>query len=365
MNVRSKLIWWTAPCLVGITAFFCSDLEWAYQARGLLSLQPVIVCQTSIHLGEQERGKVVAAQFQVANAGREKLVLSGIRADCACSGLERLENGIFVRPQEIVIKPNETAELLVRLAVRGPHGQAVRHRVSFVTNDPTQPEVHVDVVIDKVIGGIEASPSALLFHDVIKGGVVSRVITLRDRAIRPRAITHVATSNPSLYSVKVLHPERNDHVEPGVVGSVEVTLTAREVGSANATLLVYIEGTKQPDEVPIRGRVTAAVTASPDVVYFPRWSSQGPLFTATCWCQGMAGPELVLQPIRFSDHLQVSIREDGDNHTRKVVNISVKPGREEDQDLSGEVVLRGEAGGHQVELTILVRHRRLSTPGIR
>jgi hypothetical protein len=114
---------------------------------------PILGAPSELDLGNQERGQVAEARFTLANKGSGKLVLTEFESSCGCQIVERPEKDKFVRVDVLEILPGQEADLVLRLAVGGRVGAALRHSIAFRSNDPSQPEVRIPVVVPRVLGG--------------------------------------------------------------------------------------------------------------------------------------------------------------------------------------------------------------------
>lgn len=103
---------------------------------------PVAVIPDNVDLGERELGELTVTRFEIGNQGESPLEITGIRASCACAGIERETDLGPQRVTRVTVPPRSTVELLARITIRGYAGRPERTRVSFQTNDPNSRPQH-------------------------------------------------------------------------------------------------------------------------------------------------------------------------------------------------------------------------------
>jgi hypothetical protein len=250
---------------------------------------PVLRLPPTLDLGDRELGSVFVPRFTLTNAGRRELVIDDIRSSCACTGLEREMDGRHVRIESLRVAPGESAELVMRVAIRGRIGEPTRNQIRFRTNDPNQPEASIEVVVAHVTGGIVAVPSNLAFGTLVLGQENRQLLEIRDNAGHCRSITRVVSSAPSRFSVRLLSAKEiarrsiQEDRFANLIGLLEVTVPAGELGTIDGEVLVYLdEPERPPDRVSVSARVANLVEAFPSVLTLPRSSGSGPLFSGNC-----------------------------------------------------------------------------------
>src|SRR5262249_23306808 len=146
---------------------------------------------------EHELGDQVVSRFVIANTGGSDLVIDQIQSNCSCTGLEREENGQFVRLDSLRLQAGERIDLAVRVSVRGvPNGMRMINTIAFRTNAPTCPRGRIDAVVSKVHGGVSSRPVEVIFGTVPVGAEVRHVVDVRDTAQPPRVIERVVSTLP-------------------------------------------------------------------------------------------------------------------------------------------------------------------------
>ncbi|MEM1248263.1 MAG: DUF1573 domain-containing protein [Acidobacteriota bacterium] len=119
--------------------FRCAALAVAALALpAIAAAQPKAAADTLIHdFGLMPRGDVSAHTFILRNEGNQDLVISQVRASCACTVVDH--------PQ--VIAPGESGEVKVDLDTMQLLGPSTK-RVSLFTNDPENPRVDMTIKVD-------------------------------------------------------------------------------------------------------------------------------------------------------------------------------------------------------------------------
>lgn len=275
--------------------------------RAFWKLSPVIEYPAKLDLGEREKGDIVVAPFTIANRGGGELLVDEITSNCGCTGIEREENGRYIRLESLRLKPGEAVPLVMRVSVGGPLGATMNNVVEFRTNDPQQPTVHMDVLVTRVSGGVLTTPESVVFGTVPVGGKVRQFVDVWDPAVSPRAITRVTSTGLDRLTVRLLRdtdsPKRNEAnpkangAKPlGVlVGRLEVILKTDRPVKINDTVLIEVAGREdKPDKLPVVGQVAASFEMSPSLIVLPRYTSSGPVYKATCLCRSITGKPVTL-----------------------------------------------------------------------
>jgi hypothetical protein len=298
---KATYCWMAVALSGGIMASLAPAALWNRGWRAFWKLSPVIDCPAKLDLGEHEKGDIVVVPFTIANRGGGELLIDEITSNCSCTGMEREENGGYKKLQSLRLKSGEEAHLVMRVFVGGvPLGSTMNNLVEFHTNDPEKPTTQIEVLVTRVTGGVITSPESVVFGTVSVGSKVRQTIDVRDPNPTPRTITRVRNTGSDQISVKLLPPsgllnptETKPHGT--LVGILEVSLEANRPSSLNATLLIEVAGREgKPDSLPVVGKVAALFEMSPSLIVLPRSSNNGPIYSATCVCRGIAGKPLSL-----------------------------------------------------------------------
>jgi hypothetical protein len=354
-------LWVVVPCLCGAVALLLSSSATIRHLIGWARGSPIIECPAVVELGEQEVERVATGHVVIANRGRDDLQLGDIRSSCSCSGLERELNGDLVRLQELRLGAGESADLLLRVAVRGTPGESNRTAVTFATNDPERPEVRVEAVISRITGGVSSSPRTVIFGTVSVGGSASQLVEVRDKASLPRSIKAVESTNPQGFTVRLLPASSRKGApalpeEGSVIGLVEVTLKTEAPLVADGGILVSLDESSRPKWVPVLGRVAPLVEVSPALVVLPRFSSTGAVYSAECLCRSTEGKPLTIAAESSSPGLTLRVHPvAGDATAKRVVVIwdPTKDVRGTPQRRTASV--KAKLADHEVILSIPVR----------
>jgi hypothetical protein len=317
---RHRIVWLTVtPIVAGIVI---SLLVFARQAN-----PPVAELPEVIDLGAREIGDVVVVPFSIANRGGEELVIDDIRTSCSCSGIEREIEGKFFRIESLNLNPGERSELVIRTAVRGaPVGTALHIVVYFRTNDPKIPEGRIEAVVRRVCAGVHSSPLSISFGTVSVNDNVRRVVVIRDTAEPPRAIQRLSSSIPRRVVARMLPvdewPRDTEAQEAGaVIGCFEVLIDTTEPGEVGASVQIHLDGEmRTPDEIPVIGRVAPTVEIQPALLFLPRESSEGLIYTSTAICTSRQDEPIELFVDNAPHGVKVEIVRQA---TRSIVHLRV------------------------------------------
>ncbi len=320
------------PLFAGLlgSAFFTGRLQAFYKVY--IRRDPVLEMPTVLDLGKQERGKVVVARFKVANRGGGDLVLNQVRTTCVCSGLEWEVNGRFVPVDSLRLNPGQETEMAVRVVVRAQIGTEMRNAIFFHTNDPAIPEGGIVVAIPKVTGGINASPTQVLFGDIPVDTEVCQIIEIRDPATPPRAIREVTSTNPDRFTV-CFRPARLGEGSSGtkqsegvLLGRIEVSPRTQTPGAFRGEVKIFLgDESRSPESILVTGRVVPMVEASPATLVLPRASGEGPLYFATSICRSTGGLPLQLSLQSAPEGVSAVISPVDGNPSLQAVRIEWKP----------------------------------------
>ena len=276
----------------------------------------ILECPAVIDLGEQERGQVVVARVPLTNTGAVDLEITGIRTSCACTGLEIEENGKFSRVTELKIRPGETRQLTARWAVNGAAGERISTSIYFTTNAPDQQEVHLQLLVPRLKGGVEVFPAAVTYGRVVVGRTLREVVAVIDLSPTPRVPTRITTSGGRV-TATIRPTDPAPWQGPGggtLVGHVEVVADTSSPGEISENVTVWFGGGQPMNPVSflVSGRVVNPVEISPGAILLPRKSDAGPLYTATCLARSADNVPFQIRVESCPPGWQATIR---DSHT--------------------------------------------------
>jgi hypothetical protein len=210
-----------------------------------------------------------------------------------------------------------------------------------------------------------AVPNGCYFGTVPIGKDVRRVLDIRDLAVRPRKIQGVESSEPDAVAVRLLpadaHAPADEAGASGVlVGRVEVSVNARRPGDVAPKVRLRLSGgARNPDEIPVVGRVSQPVEAMPPSLVLPRSSETGPVFEAACVCRSAGGRPFTLEVDSAPRGLAVKVTGAALDGPARVVHVAWD--REGGRDLAGSgphvVRLRATVDGQvsQFDLPVVCR----------
>ncbi len=333
--------------------------------RAFWKIRPVIDFPAELDLGEHEKGEIVVAPFTITNRGGGELLIDEITSNCACAGMERMENDGYKRLKSLRLKSGEEAHVVMRVTVGGvPLGSTMINFVEFRTNDPGKPTARIEVLVTRVTGGILTSPESVVFGTVPVGRKVQQTIEILDPNPTPRTITRVTSTGSDQISVKLLPPSglvKRTKTGPNssLVGRLEVTLEANHPSSINATLLIEVAGREEkPDRLPVVGRVAALFEMSPSLIVLPRSTSGGRIYTATCHCRSITGKPVTLTVESLPSGVTAKVLTDAAEGER-AVQITWVPqvGKHQKLDQRQTIRFRAKDGVNEavVELPIILQ----------
>ncbi len=184
--VQFVIRWIALPAVIGMIAYL------AFFIRPFASKEqkgPTIEFRRELDLGDRELGEQVSYPFSISNLGDQTLSITNIQSNCSCTGMERKENGKYVRPRTLVIAPGATAELWVRISVRGaPANKEMINTITFNTNDPAVETGSINAIVRFVRTGAGTSPEKITFGSILRGKKAIRKIAIWDSAVPPRKV---------------------------------------------------------------------------------------------------------------------------------------------------------------------------------
>lgn len=272
MIKNGRLLFWVSlPVVAGaLTVGFRS-----LQERWLTG-QPTLECAPTVDLGERDPGEIAIGRIRIGNSGRGELILDQFRTSCSCAGVEREENGKFLRVEAVQVLPGNYTELTVRVGVGARLGESQLVLVSFRSNDPDRPFATVEVIVPRIRGGAYAVPSAVVFGTVPVGGQTVQVICLYDGGVPGRRVDKVHVTHPERFEARLVHvrPEESRELHEtagGLIARLEVTVRSERHGPLDGAIEVCLSGeNRRPDVIPVAGEVVPRVACQPTLLVFPR-----------------------------------------------------------------------------------------------
>src|SRR5262245_47569288 len=361
MNKVRLCCWLVVPITLGAFAFLAlGGRSWL----AAVTTNPLMEYPATLDLGEREVGDVVVTPFTIANRGGSDLVIDQIQTNCSCAGLERRQDGHFVRLDSFRLKAGEKAELVVRLSVpRLPVGTPMNTVIEFRTNDPKQQTGCIELRVRRILGGVLTSPESVVFGTVATGAEVRQTVNLLDKAPTRRTVDRVTTSVPGRVLARLLpgteplsvpKPE-GDYV---IVGRVEVTVLTGTPGYVSAEVHIHLAGeTRKPDVLTVVGKVAAPVEVLPSQLILPRASSKGPVYDALCICQSSGGKPLTVTLESAPNGLAVELLAQ-ESESRRAIRVTWDPKKGDVGRGQRHVIrFRAEAGQDStiVELPVLIQ----------
>jgi hypothetical protein len=361
--MKTQTLYWLAlPLLVGILSYTAATKGWLPGWFSPAEGDPVLAYPARLDLGEREAGEEVIVPFTIANRGRGPLTIDDISTNCSCTGMERIQDGHYVRIESLTLNAGEEARLFMRVSVRGaPAGAAMVNLVGFHSNDPSQPIGRIEAVVSRVSRGVSTNPSSIVFGTVPVRRPVRHLLDVRDTAVPPRSIERVASTNPSRVSVRVLPGTKNliesePHEDGPLIGQLEVAVDTAIPGEVNEAVHVHLAGGRRdPDSVAVIGKVAAPIEVSPTVLVLPRASTNGPLYNARCICRSTNGEALEVSLDCVPDGLKAEVLDKGSPQQR-TIRVSCDT-RHEDRPHGGggrTIRIRAKAGKNEAVLEVRV-----------
>jgi hypothetical protein len=364
MKLR-HLGWVIVPILVGAASYVARPDHLKRRWKIWTGSDPIIECPQSLDMGEHELGEIAVARFFVANRGGKELIIDQVRTNCSCSGLEREENGQLSPIEKLSLASDERVQLAMRISVRGQPGNATRNRVSFRTNDPTRPEVHIEAVVPKVTGAVTAAPTSVIFGTVPVGSAARQVFEVHDGAVQPRKVVKVVSTNPDRLTARLL-PAVLDSIKTigdssdSLIGRVEVILATREPGPVSGEIQIHLVGGNwRPVSVSVQGRVARLVEAHPPSLVLPRSSGTGPVYFGNCLCRCASGKVLALRFVSAPQGVTASVSPVDGSPSVQMVRIEWDPASGNPRlPARSSVRFAARVGGHEETLEIPVECRQ-------
>lgn len=245
---------------------------------------PKFDCSDRLTILSAEIGALVWVRFTIANRGDESLSAAVVRTSCACAaGLLREKGGKLEPVRDLELIPGQADSLALRLEVNGPIGRAMRQFIDFQTNDPNQPEKRLEILIERVTGGVQTVPTDLIFGSMLVETTASREVRVYDVAATCRRIQRVESTDPNRLRVtlKPWVPKRElDEIQPGhLVGVLEVTLSSEVAGHIDeAVLLHFADEQRPPHRLSVMARILPTLEVVPPRIVFHKVSNHDNLW---------------------------------------------------------------------------------------
>lgn len=345
---------------VGGSCYVLGRIVWSPKA-----FTPRIQYTTDLDLGEHRIGSVAVGRITMSNNGREDLLVDQIRTNCSCSGIERKEEGRFVRVDSLRLKPDEQTELYIRVSVRGvPIGHAMRNTITFRTNDPQEISGRIEAVVRQVLGSLTFTPSSLVLGTVVRGTPIREKFVIRDLVNPPRKITHVTSSIPDkiIARFKSLDPaelpQQSSSDLGTLIGHLELSVDTTTPGPINGFVQVHSEGDiGAPEPLQLTGSVVDSMVLSPPALLLPRHTATGPIYRASVVCRSNRGLPLSVKLTSIPAGLTVELLPSEPDSASRVVQVSWDrrqpiPTHQEKKVVSFHFIAGGEM--KQIDLSVTV-----------
>jgi hypothetical protein len=261
------------------------------------------------------------------------------------------------------LMPGESANLAVRIPVRGLPGLASRNSVTFTTNDPYRPTASISFAIRRMLGDLCTVPTSVDFGTVVAGDAPRQVVEVRDGGTPVRAIENIEVSDATTLTARVLPPSergRDEHSGGRLIALVEVSLASNAPKMVDEEIIIHLAGEGSAiGRLPVRARFAAPIDISPPSLVLPRASGEGPLYFGRCMVRSIRGDALELRTDSVPPGLRVNITSA--NNKQSVRLVEVVWDWEQKASLSGRgpqlVVLQATVGDALTRVTIPVTCR--------
>ncbi|MCI0700146.1 MAG: DUF1573 domain-containing protein [Planctomycetia bacterium] len=324
--------------------------------------QPVIDCPREIDLGTVEIHRTVEGVLPITNTGGQPLTIRDITTSCGCLGARLLPNREELKSSATVtIPPGGRVEIVFPLLVSGVHGVKTGHLIRFATDAPETPTVEVRLTFTPSARYF-ADPAAISLGDIAQDNspplTTIGLFTTDDR--EAPAVKLVTSTDPERVKITFVPESPGSPVVPAEAtpgsrrfGQVKVELGALRAGeSVNAQVQVYVDGQVEPIlAVPVSARVMVPVELLPPVLYLPRMSSSGPVYSGVVLCRATGTDGLRLQIDAVPPGLSVSVEDSPNNPglLRVVVEGDPKIAVRE-----SVIPLTARVGGREYQLSLRV-----------
>ena len=338
--------------LAGTTGFMWMSLRPAAQAP------PQLRYTSAYDLGERRVGDAIEVDVEFANDSDLPLRLFNFRSDYTCAALFRKEGGRFYPIEELVIAPKEQGRGVLRMVVRGTPSGVQRSYLAFASNDPSQAQNQIEFLVPRVKDNVLALPATVSFGMVDQGATApTQRVELRDPDAKPRRVAAVTCDHPDVkvtWKPAASPAAEKNALGESLLGHIELELNTAQRLNLIAKIKVVVDDERLSSvEIPVSGRVVAAVEIVPAEIVLPRSSSQGKLYWVQCHARSMAGEpfELALGNVAAGYHVELLPRKA--NHQEQAIRIEVDPARV----AAGErqvVEIKAQIKGRQILFPIVV-----------
>jgi hypothetical protein len=269
------------------------------------------------------------------NTGAGPLELRNLGSDCSCTVIQigKADIPSDKRPLSLTVKPGATESIDVTWKtnkVDGPY----RKTAKIGTNDPSHPEFPL-IVEGTVRPAITLVPGEglLNFQTVSNDESYTRVLGIYSGDRPETKLTSVVSSNPSLIGVEsrpmTADEAKSAKAEKGF--TLEVTLKmVPHLGAFAEDILVQTDHPmKKEVRIPVLGRLTGAITLTPDrVVLRNVTSSNGGGQDLTLWVRGRTSArfEVVKKPETLDVNFESIPQPPGSKSSKYKMMVKVIPG---------------------------------------
>jgi hypothetical protein len=323
-----NLLRWTIVGLLVITAI----LFFVIRTGRSRSSGPVLEYDTLVDLGEQEYGQIARGYVNFTNRGQAIIVIDQIRSNCSCSGLERLEEGQWVKCDQIDIPPGGSEQLSVRVSVRGQTGGPVQNTITFRTNDTAKPDGEVEVRISKVMG-LSASPTSVVIGDLRPGSKRTQIVEVRELgATSTTTIERVSSTIPDVMARVLpdstgLRSSTDMGPRGKLIGRVEIVAIGKDEKDVAGSIQIDVKRGNVPTRISVAVSLSVVkqYSAHPSVISLPRWSEQGAEYSATCLFRSHNREPVELVVASTPPGLSVNIDNRSKNAATRLISIRLDP----------------------------------------
>lgn len=361
MRVRTVLAGSIVFALAGVAYHSWQSGQFARQWDVWTGSSPKIVLPALITLPTHPSGEIVTARFTIENAGNRTLEIGQVRTACSCAGLEREESGTFIRLHRLSVEPGESVALALRIVPRAINGESVRNIIFLRTNDPSRPEVSVEVVIGNVSALPSASPAFAVFDPVVVGNDASQLIEITDSGREPRRIKAAIVTCPAL-AVDVFDSAPSPLSQPRnhgsqVVGRLRIRLRTEQPLALRTRVAVTFQEDDTPTLIiPVIIAVVPPVSVTPSLITLPRPSAAQPLYWAEVLCQSNENGMLSVTLSSAPSDVTVTISPVADRADQQLVRIELLRNKQSPAQAvrDSSVVLSASVGSNVTPLTVRV-----------
>jgi hypothetical protein len=360
MRPQKLIFWGTLPLLAGLLTFGLSSPAGRSLLNSFFIPSPAISYPELIEIGEQEIGAIASAPFIIENNGTQDLLIEDIRSSCSCSGIGTEKDGKFTPISSLNIGPAQRADLSVRIAVQGRPGAPLRNTILFRCNDPKRPEPVIQIIVPKVMGGINAIPTSAIFGNVELNSPAHRIIEVFDGGAKSRTIEKITITHPNRFRARLLADvplQERPESSQALIGRIEVSAITTNPGPLDGEIQVFLANeSRRPDRISVVGNVTAPVELCPSVVVLPRRSKEGPVYSAECLCQSSLGKPVHISLEECPPGVHVRFKPLIEASAKQTIYIELDKGAGHDvpKARSHTVRFRVHAGDLHSELRLLV-----------